>query len=128
MQPAAAGNDRCISPTPDAEFRLTRVPRAQAPTLRNTRHGAAGPAAAVVRSLGFSRQDLHLARIKAHSLTGRITQTLLSHAFRFVKLKRQRDPANNFPDACLASIDAPGVLRYAETSVPGPAIARPQRG
>jgi RNA-directed DNA polymerase len=42
----------------------------------------------VTRYREFSRKDLPVAKIKAHSLTGRITQTLMLEAFRNVRRNR----------------------------------------
>jgi RNA-directed DNA polymerase len=79
---------RAVSPTLTADSRHVRAPSDQATVLRNILHGCTDPATVVVRSSEFSRKVLHVAKIKAHSLTGRITLPLLDDAFRNVRRNR----------------------------------------
>lgn len=76
-----------VAPTarPLASPSLTR---AGTPGLRNILHGAVGLAASVSRPLEFSRKGPTVAKIKAHSLTGRIKPDLMRIAFRNVKRNR----------------------------------------
>ena len=57
-------------------------------TLRNTLHGHAVPEHPANVPWSSAGKDLRLAKIKAHSLTGRITQPLMATAFRNVKRNR----------------------------------------
>ena len=56
--------------------------------LRNILHGLAVPNLPLVVSGSSAGKDLRVAKIKAHSLTGRITETLMLTAFRNVKRNR----------------------------------------
>ena len=75
--------------------------------LRNTFHGRAGPALPSVVSWSAAGKDLHVAKSKAHSLTGRITETLMRTAFRTVKRNRGA-----------AGIDKVSIRRYENNLVP----------
>jgi len=56
--------------------------------LRNILHGFVVPDPPSVVSGSSAGKDLRVAKIKAHSLTGRITETLMLTAFRNVKRNR----------------------------------------
>ena len=56
--------------------------------LRNILHGRADSGLSSVVSWSSAGKDLRVAKIKAHSLTGRITETLMLTAFRNVKRNR----------------------------------------
>jgi RNA-directed DNA polymerase len=56
--------------------------------LRNILHGGVAPALPSVVLWSAAGKDLRVAKIKAHSLTGRITETLMRTAFRNVKRNR----------------------------------------
>jgi group II intron reverse transcriptase/maturase len=56
--------------------------------LRNIFHGLVVPNLPSVVSRSSAGKDLRVAKIKAHSLTGRITETLMLTAFRNVKRNR----------------------------------------
>ena len=56
--------------------------------LRNILHGFVGPDLPSVVSWSSAGKDLRVAKITAHSLTGRITETLMVAAFRNVKRNR----------------------------------------
>lgn len=80
---------RAVSPSPRAaQSAGPSLPRARRRLLRNIRHGVVdhGPTSGVARS--SVGKDRRLAKIKTHSLTGRITLPLLATAFRNVKRNR----------------------------------------
>src|SRR5271166_5785460 len=56
--------------------------------LRNILHGLVGPDLPSVVSGSSEGKDLRVRKIKAHSLTGRITETLMATAFGNVKRNR----------------------------------------
>lgn len=60
----------------------------QGAVLRNILHGLVVPSLPSVVSGSSAGKDLRVAKIKAHSLTGRITETLMRTAFRNVKRNR----------------------------------------
>src|SRR5206468_816817 len=77
-----------LARTPRADGRLPRASRARGVAKKHP------PRARRFRTCRWSSQgvsagkDLRVAKIKAHSLTGRITQTLMVTAFRNVKRNR----------------------------------------
>jgi len=73
---------------PRADVRHVRAPSGSRRDAKKhpPRARQAGPA--VCRLVEFTGKDLRVAKIKAHSLTGRITETLMVTAFRNVKRNR----------------------------------------
>src|ERR1700687_3923779 len=79
---------RAVSPLTTLLKRRSEPPRAGGRLLRNTLHGFVDSAPVVVSLQGVQRKGPAVAKIKAHSLTGRITYDLMRQAFRNVKRNR----------------------------------------
>ena len=79
---------RAVSPLSTAHIWPDRAPSVKTTVLRNTLHGDDEPRLTSVVSWCSVGKDLCVAKIKAHSLTGRITYSLVFQAFSNVKRNR----------------------------------------